>query len=349
MITKPADELHALVKRILLAAGADEQNAEEVAEHLVLSNLSGVDTHGIWPIPIYVAAIKDDEIRPAAKPSILQETATSALVTGNWTFGHVAAKYAMELAISKARTQNVAVVGTVQMHHIGRLGHYVEMAAADKMVGMVWAGGYSEDAPASVPYGGSRRVLHTNPISIGLPAGEESTMMFDWATTALSGVKVDNAYHREEQLPPNSIVDKDGVPTTNPADFFDGGGHLPFGGHKGYTLMMTAEFLGRIFTGADSYVDTGRGVGSIMRHQGATMIAIKADLFQSFADFAARADEMERRVRAVPPAPGFDEVLAPGDMEASYREQRRRDGIPIADDIWQSFTEAAASVGVNIE
>ena len=313
MITKPADELHALVKRILLAAGADEQNAEEVAEHLVLSNLSGVDTHGIWPIPIYVAAIKDDEIRPAAKPSILQETATSALVTGNWTSrtrGRQICNGNWRSARPERRTWPWS--GPCRCTTSAGLGHYVEMAAADKMVGMVWAGGYSEDAPASVPYGGSRRVLHTNPISIGLPAGEESTMMFDWATTALSGVKVDNAYHREEQLPPNSIVDKDGVPTTNPADFFDGGGHLPFGGHKGYTLMMTAEFLGRIFTGADSYVETGRGVGSIMRHQGVTMIAIKADLFQSFADFAARADEMERRVRAVPPAPGFDEVLAPG-------------------------------------
>ena len=347
MITKTADELHSLVKRILLAAGADEQNAEEVAEHLVLSNLSGVDTHGIWPVPIYVAGIQADEIFPAAKPSILQETATSALVTGNWTFGHVGAKYAMELAISKAKTQNVAVVGMVQLHHIGRLGHYVEMAAAENMVGMVWAGGYGEVTPATVPYGGKRRVLHTNPISVGLPAGEESTMMFDWATTALSGVKVDNAYNRGEQLPPNSIVDKDGVPTTNPDDFFAGGGHLPFGAHKGYTLMMAAEYLGRIFTGADSYVEAGRA-GAIMLHQGVTMLAIKADLFQPFGEYAERADEMERRVRAVPPAPGFDEVLAPGDLEARTREQRRREGIPIAEDIWQSFTEAAASVGVEI-
>ena len=348
MITKSADELHALVRRILLAAGADERNAEEVAEHLVLANLSGVDTHGIWPLPIYVTGIRDNEILPTAKPAILQETETSALVTGNWTFGQVAAKYAMELAISKARTQNVAVVGIVQMHHIGRLGHYVEMAAADKMIGMVWAGGFGEEAPATVPYGGKTRVLHTNPISIGLPAGEESTMMFDWATTALSGVKVDNAYHRGEQLPPNSIVDKDGVPTTNPDDFFDGGAHLPFGGHKGYTLMMTAEYLGRIFTGSDSYVETGRA-GAIMRHQGVSMMAIKADLFQPFADYAERADEMERRVRAVPPAPGFDEVLAPGDMEARTRVRRRRDGIPIADDIWQSIIKAAASVGVAVE
>ncbi len=347
MITRTADELHALVKQILLAAGADEGNAEEVAQHLVLSNLSGVDTHGIWPIPLYVAGIKNDEILPAAKPAIMQETATSALVTGNWTFGHVTAKYAMELAISKARTQNMAVVGIVQSHHIGRLGTYVEMAAEENMVGMVWAGGFGQVEPVSVPYGGKRRVLHTNPISIGLPAGEESTMMFDWATTALSGVKIENAYSRREQLPPYSIVDKDGVPTTNPDEFFAGGGHLPFGAHKGYTLMMAAEFLGRIFTGADSYVEAGRG-GAIFLHQGVTMIAIKADLFQPFAEYAERADEMERRVRAVPPAPDFDRVLAPGDMEARTRERRRRDGIPIAEDIWQSLTEAAASVGVEI-
>ena len=347
MITKTADELHSLVKRVLLAAGADERNAEELAHHLVLSNLSGVDTHGIWHIPIYVAAIEAKELLPAAKPAILQETATSALVTGNWTFGHVAARYGMELAISKARTQNVAVVGIVQMYHIGRLGTYVEMAAADKMIGMVWGGGYGKVAPVAVPYGGKTRVLHTNPISMGLPAGEESTMMFDWATTALSGVKVENAHRRGEQLPPNSIVDKDGVPTTNPDDYFAGGGHLPFGAHKGYTLMMTAEFLGRIFTGADSYVEAGRG-GAIFPTQGVTMMAIRSDLFQPFADYAERADEMERRVRAVPPAPGFDEVLAPGDMEARTREQRRREGIPIAEDIWQSFIETAAAVGVEI-
>ena len=126
---------------VLLAAGADEGNAEVVARHLVRSNLSGVDTHGIWTIPIYVAGMLASELLPAGKPGILQETPTSALVTGNWTFGHVAAKYAMELAISKARAQNMAVVGIVQLHHIGRLGTYVEMAAAENMIGMVWGRG----------------------------------------------------------------------------------------------------------------------------------------------------------------------------------------------------------------
>ena len=347
MTIKTADELHTLVQEIFLAAGADDRNAEELAAHLVSANLSGVDTHGVWHVKGYVEAIQAADILADARPEILEETPTHALISGNWTFGQVTAKYGMEIAIQKAQTQNVAVVGLVQMHHIGRLGHYVEMAAAEDTIGMVWAGGYSEEQPATVPYGGREPVLHTNPIAIGFPGGEESPMMFDWATTALSGVKVINAQRAGEALPPNAIVDKDGNPTTDPNDFLEGGGHLPFGAHKGYSLMMTTEFLGRIFTGSDAYVEMDRA-GPIMRHQGVTMLAIKADLFQSIADFTRRADEMERRVRAIPPAPGFKEVLAPGDLEARTRETRRRDGIPIKDDVWQSMVDAAALVDVKV-
>ena len=48
MIVKTPAELDALVREVLMASGADERNAEIVAEHLVLANLSGVDTHGVW-------------------------------------------------------------------------------------------------------------------------------------------------------------------------------------------------------------------------------------------------------------------------------------------------------------
>jgi LDH2 family malate/lactate/ureidoglycolate dehydrogenase len=252
----------------------------------------------------------------------------------------------MEVAMSKAQEHGMAVVGLVQCHHIGRLGHFVEMAAAKGMISMVWAGGYSEEVPVAAPYGGRKRVLHTNPIAMGFPAGQEPTMMFDYATTALSGVKVVNAQRRGQQVPPGCIVDKDGNPTTDPNDFFNGGAYVAFGGYKGYALMMAAEFLGRIFVGSDDFVEAGRA-GPTLRHQGVTMIVLKADLFVPFAEYAEWADEMERRVRAVPPAPGFEEVLVPGDPEVRTREARQRDGIPIADDVWKSITELAASLGLS--
>ena len=70
MTIKRDDELRDIVLRILLAAGADERNAKVVAEHLVLANLSGVDTHGIWHVPGYVDAIRDGFIVPTAWPEV---------------------------------------------------------------------------------------------------------------------------------------------------------------------------------------------------------------------------------------------------------------------------------------
>ena len=348
MIHKNAEELGGLVQRIFIAAGASEENASIVAAHLVRANLSGVDTHGVWHVKGYVDAIQEELILPTANPELTQEGPQHALVSGNWTFGQVAARFGAEVVIEKAKAGGMATVGLVQCHHIGRLGHYPEMATDAGVILMVWAGGYGEEAPASVPYGGRERLLHTNPLSIGVPAGDEPPMMFDYATTALSGVKVDNARTRGESLPPGAIVDKEGRPSTDPNDFFDGGAHLPFGGHKGYAIMMATEYLGSILTGSKGYADERRA-GPIMRQQGVTFIAVKADLFQPLAEFEKAAAAMSRRARAVPPAPGFDEVLVPGDPESRTRAARERDGIPIHEHIWENVVAAAEAVGVSVD
>ena len=344
-IVKTAGELHKIVAQVLIAVGADERNANRVADHLVLTNLSGVDTHGVNLLPPYVERIQAGDIIPNAWPSVVKETPTSALVTGNWTFGHVTAKYALDLAIEKAAIQNIAVVGVVQVNHIGRLGEYAEMAAAKNMILMISNAGFAEESPTAVPYGGRKPVLHTNPWAMGFPAGQEPPMVFDFATTASSQVKVTNARRRGDSIPLGWIVDKDGQPSTDPNAYFDSGALLPFGGHKGYALMMAAEFAGRLVTGADEFADPKRG-GPGFRHAGVLMIAFKADLFRPFADYAASADELEHRVRAVPPAPGFKEVLVPGDMETRNRAIRQRDGIPLEDAVWDSLARLAASLSL---
>ncbi len=346
MIIKTEEELYRQVEKILMAAGTDEPNARGVAQHLVRSNLSGVDTHGIWQLPGYIATIKAGQLLPTARPEILTEAPNHALITGNWGFGHIAARYAMEVAIEKAREHSMAVTGLVQTGHIGRLGHYVELAVEAGMIAVVADGGLSETQPVAVPYGGRKAVLNTNPISMGFPAGAGWPMMFDFATTTLSGSKVGMARDRGAPVAPDSVVDKEGRPSLDPQAFFSGGGGLvPFGAHKGYALMMAVEYFGRMLTGSDTYAEAGRG-GEIMGHQGVSMIVIKADLFRPFADFVQAAEEMQNRVRAVPAAEGFEQVLAPGDMEARNRAERRQNGIPVAEDIWHSITELAASLGL---
>ena len=341
-------ELHGLVKRILVASGTDDENAERVADGLVLAELSGVSTHGVFHLARYVDEVRKGEILPTAKPEIVSETPNSALVRGNWTYGFVSAMFALKLAVDKADTQGMAVVGLVEAHHIGRLGEYAEVAAARGMCSQVWAAGQGVETPAAVPYGGSRAVLHTNPIAIGVPAGEEPPMVIDYATTVVSGSKVLMAHQEGRKIAPGMIVDREGNETTDPGDLLNGGAHLPFGGHKGYGIMLADEFLGRVLCGADAYSDTELG-GPVLRHQGVTFIVFKADLFQPMADFGRVSDSLQRQIREVPPAPGFDEVLIPGDLEARARADRRRNGIPLPDVVWKALTDLAESVGVEVD
>ena len=345
MILKPADELREFVAKILTTAGASEANASEVAEHLVLANLNGVDSHGVWHVLGYVQSIQNGFLDPKASPKLIKETPNSAHVAGQWTFGHVAARFTMDHCIEKAKSTGMAVGGLVEANHIGRLGHYVELAATEGLISMVVLGGQGRQSPTAVPFGGSGKLMHTNPIAMGFPGSDGPAMFFDYATTSVAGVKVVNAHRRQEQLPPGCIVDSDGNPTTDPNDFFNGGGHLAFGGHKGYALMMATEYLGRIFTNANAFIDEERG-GMYDRYAGTFMIAFKADLFQPMDEYTHFADEMAERTRAVAPAPGVEKVLVPGDMEAAACKVRERDGLPIEDDVWSTIVEAAELLGV---
>ena len=344
-----ADRLSQAVEHILTAAGADYANAERVAHALVLSDLSGIATHGVQHLPGYVRAIRDGEVLPAAKPSTASETHTSALVKGNWTFGFVSAKYALDLAVEKARSHGMSTVCVVQVNHIGRLGEYAEIAADNGMVSMTWASGYGKIKPVAVPYGGSKPLLSTNPIAIGVPAGDGPPMVLDYATTTIAQSKAMIAMREGRELPPGLIVDKRGNPTTDPKSLLEGDAHLlPFGGHKGSALMLACEMLGSLLSGADAYAEPVRG-GDGMRFQGVTFMLYRADLFQPLDDFTRSMNTLQQQVRSIPPAPGFDQVVVPGDLEARARVERTANGIPLPDDVWTSLVDTAESLGITLE
>ncbi len=345
-----AQKLHDTLSRVLLAAGASERNADIVAEHLVASEQAGVATHGLRPMYVYFNDIASDQLLPAAGPDILEESPTSALITGNWGFGQVAAKFAMELAIEKAAAANIAIVSLVQLHHIGRVGYYSEMAAAAGMAAIVVGAGYCKSERRTAPYGGRGKVLDTNPISIGFPNPQEPDgrpVLLDYATTFKAQGALFLSKIRGEQLAPGFVIDSDGNPSTDPNVLDNGGAMLPFGTYKGFALMMVVEYLARIISGSDDHIDPNFG-DDMFRHQGVTMIVIRADLFRSMESYADAALDMSQQVRAVPPAPGFDKVRMPGDPEADARIESESEGICIADDIWQLLADHAVTVGVDV-
>jgi LDH2 family malate/lactate/ureidoglycolate dehydrogenase len=296
-------------------------------------------------LPRYLQEVEKGEIVADARPSILFETASAARVRGNWAWGHVTADFVTQLAVTKALDTGVALVSAVECNHIGRLGEYVETAAARGCIGILTSGGNAEELATAAPFGGAKAVLAPNPIGIGFPTGDGHPVVIDFATTVAAGGKIALAKAKGAEIPPGWIIDRDGRSSTRPDDYYDGGALLPFGEHKGFGVMVTAEILGRILSGADDFSETERG-GTYFRHCGISFLAVRADIFSTDGAFAARTGELADRIRGIPPRDGFERVLMPGDFEHEARGARDRDGsIDIPDETWNELLAAGARLG----
>lgn len=339
-----ADQLRALSASVFEALGAPPETAEIVAAALVDANLAGHDSHGVIRIPEYTAAIRAGTLRPDARPKIVRERGAALLVSGEWGFGQMTGRAAIGAAVRRAGDVGAAVVGLVRCNHLGRVGALAEQAAADGCVAAGWVGGIGGPQQA-VPYGGRRPAFGTNPMAAAFPVDGDGPVLLDFATTAVAGGKIMVAHAAGLPAPPDTIVDRDGRPTTNPADFLQGGALLPFGGHKGYALAVFAELLGQLLTGADGTGGEGLG-GDAFRRSGAVFFIVPADVFRPASEVLAGARGLVDRLRATPPAPGVERVLTPGEPEIRARRERIRNGIEISVDTWQAIREVATSCGI---
>lgn len=340
MHTVSAAELRSLAERVFQAVGAPPAEARIVADHLVESNLRGVDSHGVIRIPQYVDETRAGGIRPGASITISHSTPSTAIVDCGWNFGPVGAAQAMTVAIEKARAQRAAAVTTRGCNHAGRMGAYVEMAAKEGFLALAFCSS-PKHGHFVVPWGGREGRLSTNPIAFGIPAGALPPIVADFSTSATPEGKIRLHRNRAKQLPEGWILDGRGRPSTDPSDFYGPppGVILPFGGklgYRGYALGLLVEVLATIFAGYDSTADRpGNGVA---------FIVLDPNAFLPAAEYAALMQKMAAYVQSSAPANRQCPVMLPGGPELQAREERMRNGVPIEESTWELIQATAASL-----
>lgn len=341
MLTISADRLTQVATDIFRAAGATPENTECVVSALVGANLAGHDSHGILRIPAYVADIKSGRLDPKASPEVVHDAGSTAIVDGGATFGQVGARFAADLAVEKARRAGLAAVTARNCHHTGRIGEWVERIAAAGMIGFATTAGI-RGPYSTVPFGGAKGALGTNPLAWAFPrTGGRPPILLDYATSAIAQGKLQVARAKGAPVPPGCIIDKHGRPTTDVEEYFDGGNLLPFAGHKGYSLSVVVELLAVGLSGGALAPEGTRGSCFFA-------LAMSPAAFVSRADFDAYVERIAERLTSVPPAPGFERVLLPGEPEASTRAERLREGIPVAERTWEQLEATARDLGVSV-
>ena len=68
------EEIYDLAYRALLTNGADEHNADAVADTVTRAERDGSASHGLFRIPGYVASLRSGKVNGSARPTLSKTT-----------------------------------------------------------------------------------------------------------------------------------------------------------------------------------------------------------------------------------------------------------------------------------
>ncbi|MEL7623376.1 MAG: Ldh family oxidoreductase [Clostridiales bacterium] len=334
MIYLSAEALTSFGEALLQAYGASAPNAKIIAAHLVDNDLKGVEAHGAMRFYEYVQFMISGKVKGAATPVISVMKPGVFLVEGNQGFGITAMEETVKAMILALQDQPMALAGVKGVGHTGRIGVYAERFAEANCFGQIFGGGGHRKFKTVAPFGGKKGVMSTNPLALALPALEGIPLSADFATSASAGGKIRLAQRKGSLLPPGQILDKQGHPSLNPQDFFDGGVMLPSAGSKGSGLAMINELLCYGLLGQPLEFNW-------------ILLAFRLDALCQPSDYQIRAEEFVSLVNATPPAEGYEAVYYPGQMEANRKAANREKGVGVSRQIAAMLAEAALAKGIS--
>src|ERR1700686_38534 len=328
MMRVPARGVTSLLKDSFVAAGLPAADATRCAELMTEADLTGAEGHGILRLPQYVRRLKARGFNAHPNITVTKSAPATALVDGDNGMGHLVMTRAANEAIAMARETGVAWVGVRRSNHAGPAGLYAEMPTAHGMIGLYAA---VANANHMAAWGGADLLLGTNPLAIGVPSGS-GPLVFDMATSIVAYGTVKKYALRGLTMPEGWFVNPDsGAPITDPNRSGEGM-LLPMGEYKGSGLALMIGLVAGVLNGAAfgrDVVDFNADDNS-ETNTGHFIVAVDIARFLPLQIFTAEVDRHVGDLRASKRLPGVDEIRLPGDRRGSCRDERLRNGVPIA-------------------
>lgn len=309
--TVRVDDIVDMATKALRKSGISKEDTSIIVDHLLDGELSGHASHGFFRIPGIVGAAR--KAGHAYEITIEKETPFSALLDGGNRQGLVVANKGTEIAIKKAKENNIAIVGGYNyVGTTGAMGYFSRKIANEGLIGLM----ICVSAEGVSPWGGAEMLLGTNPICISIPSAD-GPMIADLATAKWSYGDLKLAMMEGRSIPEGIVLDKDGNSSADPHDA-DNGSQLPMAEHKGYALGLAVEILAGPFVGAKA------GVKAVPGSDGFTILALAPDIFVPEEQFLSQVSSLFHEIKTSRRRPGVDEIYIPGERSERTRLKNRR-------------------------
>ncbi|NWF94156.1 MAG: Ldh family oxidoreductase [Syntrophaceae bacterium] len=341
------EELKNFCKQAYQRAGVPQEEAEIVADLLARSDLRGVETHGVTRLPIYIERLQKGYVRAKCQLTVIKERGPVTFMEAHGSMGHVVGHRAMEIAIQRAEVYGIGWVSVKDSGHFGVAGLFPMMALKRDFIGYV----VSNSAPMMAPWGGRDRIIGNNPLSYAFPADQYPPVVVDLSCSVVSSGKLILCRKKGEKIPLGWAFDKNGLPTQDPFEGYEGGGSLaPIGGHKGYALALVHEILTAVLTGGkwtrdikSLYEEDRTGIQGTCH----SFMVLDPDGFLGREEFKKRMDRYIQSIKESRKAQDSKEILMPGEPEYRTELKFLKEGIPLAPNTVKELISLGKSLGIS--
>ena len=328
-----AAEMHSLAERALRHAGAGEAMARTTADALVAAELQGLPSHGLSRIAQYTTHLRNGRADGAALPEVARSKGGAVLIDAHQGLAFPACALAVHEAIARAGELGVAFAGVTNSHHFGVAAWHLLPVAQAGMVGLAFG-----NSPAAMPAAGGKRPLFgTNPIAAIFPRRGGAPLVIDLSLSEVARGKLMVAAKEGRSIPLGWALDKEGLPTTDPAAGM-AGSMLPMGGAKGAMLALVVELLACALTGAAM----GFEADSFFVDAGNAPRIGQAFLVVDPGALAGQAAYFERVETLVTAMLEEDDVRLPGARRNAIALRAQVDGVEIPQALAESLQRLAA-------
>lgn len=333
-----AQQLKAFAISVSMKYGLSVSDAEIFVDNLIDANLSGVDTHGVTRLSIYLKRIKLGLINPHPVMTFEEKFPVASVLNADNGLGQIAGNKAVWKAIQLAEAYGLGAVAVRNSQHFGALGYYCNIAAQNEVICLA----FTNAEPALPPWGSYEAYFGTNPIAMGIPMKGDVPIIIDLSTSIVARGKIISAAKQKMPIPEGWALDPEGNSTTD-AEKALAGSVLTMAGPKGYALAMMVDVLSGVLSGGGY----GRKVHSMYKDLkntadvGHFFLCINIEAFMPKETFYERMNTMRKEIKNSAKREGINEIRIPGEKKAELRSERLKNGILLDSNVLEELKTLA--------
>jgi 3-dehydro-L-gulonate 2-dehydrogenase len=328
----PSEQMQEVLYQLFIKYQFSEEKAQALAKVHTESTLSGVNSHGINRVPLFIRYIEKGLVKVDAEAKKAETFGSIERWDGHFGSGVINAIKCTNRAIELAKLHGMGLVALRNTNHWMRGGTYGWQAAEAGCISIL----FTNTQPNMPPWGGKDSRTGNNPFVVSIPR-QQGHVVLDMALSQFAFGKINDYKLNGEKLPFPGGWDDSGELSNDPGKILTKERGLPIGYWKGSALSMILDMLATLLSAGDSTYRVSQreyetGISQVF-------LCIYPEVFNDKSLQEKLLNEIIDYTHDVEPMHRGDRTYYPGERALQTRVSNLKDGMPVSDEVWQSVLE----------